>query len=420
MTLLAEEKIMKACSPYLFLVLATLFLAAACDHTASSGSDLASPSEKTGVIRCSEQEVKEFYLKHREQLFDTPRKVWVKAITVPTEEQAEQVRRRAEAGEDFDELIAEYFLPYFFATKGKGRHIDKQVNYKWIDQAGFWRGDDPTGPLSGLHVGDISRICPLYGTGPEFCVLKIIAERPAATASLEDVQDNIYSLMCDALADSSMFREINLGNNPWCGTCRLGYNINGQLWHLVQQYSEQGDELKAVSACLLVLREDRLECGPLGVATKNEQGYFPEEQFLINQGMDLMRYYAGTIDRIIRSQPASMPDALPYRLAELKDPRVVPLLKKLVEHRGRWCRGAAYALGDLKDESTIPALNALLTDRQLQICELGWGDKETMYAYYYLRAAAREALQRMGLDPGEVKVLVGAIHGDPLPEGHLP
>jgi hypothetical protein len=367
------------------------------------------------LISFSEQEVKQFYLKHREQLFDTPRRVRVKAIIAPTVEQAVQARQRAESGEDFDELIAEYFVPYFFANRNKSRYINKQVDFEWIEADGFWRGDESTGPLSGLQVGDISRVCPLFGKEPEFCVLKIIAEKPAATASLDDVQDEVYSRMWKTLADESLLQEINLGKNPWCGTCRAGHNINGQLWHLAEKYSEQGDNHKAVSACLLALREERLPHS-YGGPTENEQGYYPEEQFLVDHGMDIMRYYGGAIDRVVREHRVHLPDWLPLRVARMKDERVVPLLTRLAANRGRWSQSATYALGSIKAKSAVPTLKELLTDRRIRIAELGWGEKGAVYAHYYLRRTARDALLRMGVDPGEVKVVVGAVKGDPLPE----
>ncbi len=396
---------MKACSAEFCLVLATLLLATSCVHATRSEPKLASPPGQTGSISFSEQEVKQFYLKHREQLFDTPRRVRVKAIIAPTVEQAVQARQRAESGEDFDELIAEYFVPYFFANRNKSRYINKQVDFEWIEPDGFWRGDESTGPLSSLHVGDISRVCPLFGKEPEFCVLKIIAEKPAATASLDDVQDEVYSRMWKTLADESLLQEINLGKNPWCGTCRAGHNINGQLWHLAEKYSEQGDNHKAVSACLLALREERLPHN-YGGPTENEQGYYPEEQFLVDHGMDIMRYYAGV------SAWAHM--------ARIDDEKAVPLLVRNIASRGPRTKSSIHVLGTIKSVTAVPILEEMLADRHLSIVERGWSDKEAVYAYYHFRAAARDALRQMGLDPGEVKVVVGAMHGDPLPEGRQP
>ena len=63
-----------------------------------------------------------------------------------------------------------------------------------------------------------------------------------------------------------------------------------------------------------------------------------------------------------------------------------------------------YALGSIRAKSAVPTLKDLLSDRHIRIAELSWWEKEAIYAYYYLRATARDALRQMGVDPGEVKV----------------
>jgi len=373
--------------------------------------------EEDGVparIRFSDEDLQSFYDKHRERLFVTPPRVRVKAIIAPSAKLAEEARRKAVNGEDIDELIAEYFVPYF-AEHRKQKYLDKQVDFGWVDQNEFWRGDKRTGPLWGLKVGELSKPHPHPATGSTYAVLKIVAKRDAATASLKEVQDNVYSHLWDELADTSMFQEIRLGKSPLCGMCRAKRNANGQLWNRAQHYIERGDSRKAVSACLLALREDRLD-PHYGGPKPNEKGLYPEEQYLVDHGMDLARYYLGAMDRAQRGQRVHLPDWISSRAALIKDKRIVPAMIRLVANRGRWCQNAAHGLATIKADSAIPVLKDMLSDRHLCIVELYWGGKEAVFAQYYLRARARHELRRMGIDPGEVKVVVGAVEGDRLPE----
>ena len=364
----------------------------------------------------SDEQIKDFYETNHADLFVVGKRVWVKAIITPTLAQAQKAKQRAEAGEDFDELIAEYFVPYF-ATHPE-RQFNKGVDFGWVDPARFWRSDKAAGPILGLDVGSIAGPHPLYGKGPEFVILKIVAERAGATAQLDEVADNIYSRLWDELADPKILKEVDLGKSFGCGTCRAGHDVGGQLWRLAQQASEQGDERKAVAACLLALREDR-RMSWRGGPKANENGLYPEEQFLVDHGMDITRYYGGTIDRVVRDQPVRLPDWLPSRIAQIKDARVVPMLIRLVANRGRWSGVTMYALGNIKARSAVPILKELLTDRRIKIVERQGGGRESVYAYYYLRARARDALRSMGIETGKVKTLVGAVQGDPVPQGRL-
>lgn len=373
-------------------------------------------SKESFLPDTSYEEIRDFYERHRETLFTSNTEVWVKVIIAPSLEKATEARRRAEDGENFDELIAEYFVPHFAAHR-KERHISKRVDYGWVSPSQLWAPGGDDYPISGLNVGDVSEPTPLFGKGPDYAVLKIVAERPGRVAKLEEVKDNIYSRFWYELANRKMLQELDLGRKPWCGTCRATRNVNGQLWHLAQHYSERGDKRKAISACLLALPEERNILSLDGPET-NENGLYPEEQFLVDQGMDIIRYYAGSIDRVIRGHQAGVSDGLPWRVSRMKDERVVPLLTRLAANRGRWSQSATYALGSIKAKSAVPTLKELLSDRQIHIVEHHWGQKEAIYAYYYLRAAARDALRRMGVDPGEVKVVVGAVKGDPLPENY--
>jgi len=280
----------------------------------------------------------------------------------------------------------------------------------------FWRGEEPTGPLAGLKVGNVSKpvMCP--GKGSEFAVLKIVAKRDGTTTPLEEVRDNIYSRLWDDLADTRMLREVHLGKNPWCGMCRAGRDVNGQLWHRAQHYVERKNIHQAINACLLALREDRLD-SHYGGPKANEKGFYPEEQYLVDHGMDIVRYYVGVMDRVQRGHQVCVPDGLPYRAAHIKDKRIVPALTRLVANRGRWCGNTAHALAAIKENPAIPVLKDMLSDRHLRIIDLSWAGKEAVFAQYHLRASARDALRRMGIDPGEVKVVVGAVEGDRLPEG---
>ena len=385
-----------------------IFLFASGPVMAANTSESVSCLGRGSFLNISDEKIRDFYERHRETLFTIKTKVWVKAIITPTLEEANEAYQRAKAGEDFDELIAEYFLLYFAAHR-KERHVGKGVDLQWVEPGNFWRGDKASGPLAGLKIGDISRPVPRFGKGEEYAVLKVMAERRGKVLALEEVRDNIYSRFWDELADRKMLQEVTLGRNPWCGTCRAGHNVNGQLWSLAQRYYEQGQRGKAISACLLALREERMLAYG-GGPTVNERGYYPEEQFLIDHGMDIMRYYIGSINRV------HAPDWLPWRVSHIKHEKVVHLLIRLVENRGRWCGNAAHGLGSIKAKAAIPALKDMLRDEHIRIVEHHWGDKESVYAHYYLREAARRALRLMGEDTETVKIIIGKVLGDPLPK----
>jgi hypothetical protein len=242
-----------------------------------------------------------------------------------------------------------------------------------------------------------------------------LAKRDGRTAPLEEVRNNIYSHLWDQLADTNMLQEVRLGKNPWCGMCRAGHNVNAQLWHVAQHYLDDGRHGKAVSACLLALREHRLE-PRLGGPSMNRSGYYPEEQCLIDHGMDLARYYVGVIDRAIRGHQVHLPDDAPARIGRIKDDRVVPALIRLAANRGRWSGIAALSLGQIKAKSAIPTLQDMLSDQHLSIAQWSRGKERGVFAEYYLRPSARNALRHMGVDPGKVKVIVGTPHGDRPPD----
>ncbi|MHC4558825.1 MAG: hypothetical protein ACYTFW_14885 [Planctomycetota bacterium] len=390
------------------LMLLVVSCSMASEHRANQGSG-------EGFFHFPDDVIHQFYEQHREHLFVRGGKVWVKAFVCPTLVQAQEARERAETGEDFDELIAEYFIPYF-ADGRKKRYINKQVDLGWVTRKRFWRSDNGTEPLVDLNPGHI--VGPYSRPGAQdFAVLTIVDERRPVSSPLNEVSDNVYSLLCDELADRKILEEVVPGRRLWCGTCRAGRNLNGQLWHLAQHYSDRGNKRKAISACLLALREERRSPN-LGGPEINQNGLYPEEQFLVEHGMDIMRYYGGGIDRVVRGHRVHLPDWLPSRVARMEDERVVPLLTRLAANRGRWSRSATYALGSIKAKSAVPTLKELLMDRHIRIAELTWGENEAVYAHYYLRRTARDALLWMGIDPGEVKVVVGVVKGDPLPEHH--
>lgn len=398
-------------------LLLPVYLAVPCSLVAGEALQDRSSPEESAVIRITEQDIRNFYDDHRQDRFTTPPRVRVKAILTPSLSKAAEARRRAAAGEDSDKLIAEYSVPYV-AEHGKQTAVFKWVDFEWVDPAKFWRGDNRVGPLSGLKLGEMSQPHPSPAGNPPFAVLRIVAQRDGGTASLEEVRDNIYSHLWDELADTSMLRDARLNRHPWCGMCRAHQNVNGQLWHRAQHYLEEGLHRKAVSACLLALREHRLEPRH-GGPDANEFGFYPEEQCLIDHGMDLVRYYLGVMDRALRGHRVYLPGGLHLRVRRIKDDRVVSALIRLVANRGRWSDTAALSLGMIKAQSAVPALKDMLSDRHVRIAELRWGQdkKRAVFAEYYLRPRARDALQRMGIDPGEVKTIVGEPEGDELPDG---
>ncbi|MHC4736091.1 MAG: hypothetical protein ACYTDW_16770, partial [Planctomycetota bacterium] len=78
--------------------------------TAANTSESVSCLVRGPFLNISDEKIRDFYERHRETLFTTKTKVRVKAIITPTLEEANEAYQRAKAGEDFDELIAEYFL----------------------------------------------------------------------------------------------------------------------------------------------------------------------------------------------------------------------------------------------------------------------------------------------------------------------
>jgi hypothetical protein len=74
-----------------------MIVASACTVGSDAPSGL--PSEESAAIMFSEQHAQEFYDEHRESLFVAPTRVRIKAVLAPTNETAEEARRRATAGE---------------------------------------------------------------------------------------------------------------------------------------------------------------------------------------------------------------------------------------------------------------------------------------------------------------------------------
>jgi hypothetical protein len=178
--------------------------------------------------------------------------------------------------------------------------------------------------------------------------------------------------------------------------------VNGQLWRLAQRYDSKGEVGKAVSACLLALNEVRRVVGSKG-AKANEAGLYPEEQYLVDRGMDIVRYYAGCLSKLPGS---SAPEGAYRRLAGIKDERAIPLLLKSTKRGGS---RAAYALAHKKVRGVVPLLREMLKDRRIRIVEHHRGGVLSIFAEYYVRDRAKTALELMGEDVGDVKVAIGTV-----------
>jgi hypothetical protein len=346
-------------------------------------------------IDTSEEKIKEFYEANRNTHFTRHQKIWIKMIVTPDEESAWQACRRARAGEDFDELIAEYFVPYF-AKHSEDRYVEKQVEVFVPKPEQFWCGD----MLVKMKPGDVSEPVLRFGEGPEWAVLKVISVTEGHVAELDDVRDNIYQRLWFNAADKTMYKEVNQGKNPWCGTCRHKYDVNGQFWHLAQKYDKEGQTDKAVSACLLALTESV----DLDKMRLYENGLYPEEQYLVDHGLDLGRFYAGCFSEYpclanLRNGPYG-------RLGKVGGKRGIDLLLKFA-NSGDY--KAASVLASKKDQRVIPVLSQLLDDKHIHITERHQGDEVSFYATYYIREHAKRAMELLGQDADGVKVIIGTV-----------
>jgi len=273
--------------------------------------------------------------------------------------------------------------------------VEKRVDDLVWRREQFWRGHSEAGPLVGMKAGDISKPVLRFGRGPEWAVLKVEKVQDGYVETLEEVRDSIYRLLWQKAADRRMLEDVDTGKNHWCGTCRAGHDINGQLWRLAQKYDREDEVANAVSACLLALAENRALVGSKA-SSVNKAGLYPEEQYLVDRGMDIVRYYAGHLS----GESCG-------RLAGIKDERVVPLLLKLAKRKGS--KAAYYALASRKVRGVVPVLREMLKDRRVHIVEHHRGGVRSIYASYYLRDDAKRALELMGEDVFDVKVVIGTV-----------
>jgi thiol-disulfide isomerase/thioredoxin len=356
-------------------------------------------------VGASEDNIRQFYEDNREKVFTSSQTIWVKSIVTPDKESARQACLRGRAGEDFDELIAEYFVPYF-ASKPSDKYYEKRVEDFVSDGKRFWRGQSDTGPLAGMKAGDISDPVLRFGKGPDWAVLKIESVTQGRVAKFNDVRDSIYQLLWFKAADRTMLKEVDMGKNSWCGTCRAGHDVNSQLWQLAQKYDKAGQIGKAVSACLLALNEDRRKSRSKDVKI-NADGLYPEEQYLVDNGLDIVRYYAGSFNYLPSLSPPV--SGANWRLGDIKDERAIPLLLKYANNMGKGAPMVGYVLATKKERKVIPALREMLKDRRVHITERHRGDIISFYAEYYIRERASVALKQIGEDTSATKITIGKV-----------
>jgi hypothetical protein len=357
-------------------------------------------------VDVSKESISRFYEEHRDTLFTVRPKTWVKTLVTPDKETALKACKRARAGEDFDELIAEYFVPYF-ANKPQGKYVEKRAENTMDRPERFFHVEGKKSVLEGMKPGNISDPVLRFGKGPEWAVVKVVSITEGYVEKLDDVRDSIYQMLWYKAADGNMLKEVKTGKNTWCGTCRAGYNINGQLWRLAQQYDKAGNVKKAVSACLKALNESRGRSGN----EVNKNGQYPEEQYLADHGLDIVRYYAGSFRYYPRFRPPVK--GWDWRLSKIKDDRGIELLLKLAGNLGQEGSHAGYVLASRKERRVIPLLREMLKDKHIHIQEHHRGGVVSYYAHYYVRDRACDALKLLGEDISDVKVVIGekVIHG---------
>ena len=361
------------------------------------------------VMECmndaSESRIRRFYEDNRATIFTTRQKIWVKSLVTPDRESAEEACRRARAGEDFDELIAEYFVPYF-ANKPKGKSIGKFLENNVMERKGYWCDKSEAGPLDGMNAGDISEPVLRYGKGPDWAVLKIESVTEGYVEKLEDVRDTIYQVLWLNAADKTVLLEVDMSQRHWCAK---ESELRAQLWAVAQKYDKQGQVGKAVSACLLALNEDWPYVRFTTKKIKPGQ-FYPEEQYLVDHGLDIFRYYAGGL----KFYPGLSAPIKQYgRLVEIEKDRGISLLLKVAEKRVGESADAAYTLSGYKVSQSVPILRELLKDRHVHINESHSNGEVSFYASYYVRERAKKALDSLGEDTSGTKLTIGEVvtHG---------
>lgn len=341
----------------------------------------------------SARDIRDFYEKNL-SLFTLPEQVRVKRIIAPTLQAAQEARARALKGENFDSLIAEYFIPYFatFALTGKAGAPNKHlVCSGWEDRKHL-----NAGGLDRLAVGEMSEPFQLPG-GPEYYVGIITAERRLGVLPLSDVADKVYAHLCDKLRDRvKVAHPIDMG--AW--TTEGSPEAYSQYLELARQLAKAGASEDAAGAALLALQYKSQS------KRMSDLEQFPEEETLLNAGIDLARYYRGMMNRENVDGNSDCGIAA-QRLIAIDGAKAVPFLLRQLDYDAS-SEFVCHLLAKIGDSSAIPALRKSLSSDQLSVLHFSVADgQQSISAVYPVRIAAMEALEKLGVRTQGIKVSVG-------------
>ncbi|MDI3317194.1 MAG: peptidyl-prolyl cis-trans isomerase [Bacillota bacterium] len=136
-----------------------------------------------GDVRITDQQMRDYFAQNHDQ-FDTPAQVKARHILLPSQQEADQVRRQLAAGGDWGALAKRYSLDA--ATRDKGGELG-YVSPGTLDPAA-------ESALSALKQGEISQ--PVQ-TQAGWEILQAEAIKPPVPAKYEQVKDRIHQILLD-------------------------------------------------------------------------------------------------------------------------------------------------------------------------------------------------------------------------------
>ncbi len=312
--------------------------------------------------------------------FTRPIEVRLKRIVMPSPEAAREAWQRALDGEDFDALISEYFVPSFASARSQPDAPGKGwVCTPWIPRSSL-------STLENLPVGEISQ--PYHRLGDEeYFISKVVAERCLGLLPFQDVADKIYLSWCHELIYFARLKWetdvplLTLGTSPE----KYALCLN-----LARRLLAESEWAGAAGAALIAHRNRDPDLSAIrGKAI--EGGEYPEEQILLDLGLNYVRYM-----RAIRRF---------YRLSDEEQKKMVPTLIREVE-RGQAVDSIAW-LSQIKDPRAIPVLESCLTNDQIWVQERGGAEQTTISLVYPVRMKALWALKEFGIEKQGIKTSVG-------------
>ena len=128
-------------------------------------------------VKVPEKEIVKYYRENREK-YKSPARVTFRRIVVKDRKTAEEVLKKARAGEPFDSLVAEYSVARDAKSGGLMQNLTKGSEPKALVETGFK-----------LKEGQISDIIALDDTA--FAIIKVVRKEPTHYKSLDEVRSQI-------------------------------------------------------------------------------------------------------------------------------------------------------------------------------------------------------------------------------------